>query len=91
MAFDHQPGMVITIEPGIYFIEAHLNDPKTRKKYKKFVNWNKVDTYRSVGGIRIEDDILVTKKGYKNLTTVPKEIKQIEKIMKTNKRKHLST
>lgn len=73
--------MVITIEPGIYFISAFFDSQATRKKYKNYVNWRKADAYRSIGGIRIEDDILVTKKGYENLTTVPKEIKDIERIM----------
>lgn len=76
-----EPGMVITIEPGIYFIEAIINSPEKRKKYQKYIHWNVVQKYRSVGGIRIEDDILVTKNGFKNLTTVPKEVKAIEKLM----------
>ena len=76
-----KPGMVITIEPGIYFIEAYLKSAKTRKKYNKYVNWKKVMEYYSVGGIRIEDDIVITKSGHKNLTKAPKEISQIEKVM----------
>lgn len=77
-----KPGMVVTIEPGIYFIDAYFDSPKKRKEYKKYINWKKADAYRSVGGIRIEDDVLVTKTGHRNFTKVPKEIKQIEKIMK---------
>lgn len=76
------PGMVVTVEPGIYFIDFIFNSAQKRKKLEKFIRWNTADRYRHVGGIRIEDDILVTKTGYKNLTSVPKEIKDIEKIMK---------
>lgn len=76
-----EEGMVITIEPGIYFIPGHFENKKTRKDTAKYINWKKADPYRSVGGIRIEDDIVVTKTGHKNLTRVPKEIKDIEKLM----------
>lgn len=75
-------GNVITVEPGIYFIEAFFDSQEARKKYAPYIDWKIADRYRSVGGIRIEDDVLVTKTGYKNLTTVPKEIKDIEKLMK---------
>lgn len=76
-----ETGMVVTVEPGIYFIEAIINSREKRKKYQKYINWNVLQKYRAVGGIRIEDDILVTKNGFKNLTTVPKEVKVIEKLM----------
>lgn len=76
-----EPNFAITVEPGIYFIEAHFNNPATRKKTAKHINWKKAETYRSVGGIRIEDDILVTKNGYENLTNVPKEVAEIESVM----------
>ncbi|KAI9733456.1 MAG: hypothetical protein M1818_007204 [Claussenomyces sp. TS43310] len=67
------PNMVITIEPGIYFSrfafeEVYLKDPR----YGKYVNKDLLETYYPVGGVRIEDDILVTKEGYENLTTAPK-------------------
>ncbi|RDW60043.1 hypothetical protein BP5796_11649 [Coleophoma crateriformis] len=68
-----EPNMVITVEPGIYFNrwaieEVHL---KT-EKYAKYINKDLLEKYYPVGGVRIEDDILVTKDGYENLTTVPK-------------------
>lgn len=76
-----EPGMVITVEPGIYFIDAHLRSKETRKKTVKMIDWHRAAQYKSVGGIRIEDDIVVTKNGHKNLTDVPKEIVEIERIM----------
>lgn len=76
-----ESGFVVTVEPGLYFIEAHFQSKETRKKTAKFINWNKADAYRSVGGIRIEDDVLVTHKGHENLTNTPKEIKDIENLM----------
>ncbi|KAF5023348.1 hypothetical protein F66182_4586 [Fusarium sp. NRRL 66182] len=64
-----QPNMIVTIEPGIYFcrpfIEGYfLNNPS----HAKFINRELLEQYYSVGGIRIEDDILVTHEGYENLT-----------------------
>lgn len=77
-----KPGMVITVEPGIYFIAAYFDSRQKRKNLSRYINWERADAYRPVGGIRIEDDILITPHGHKNLTTVPKEIVQIESIMK---------
>lgn len=77
-----EAGMVVTVEPGIYFIDAHFDSKETRKKTAQQINWARASEYRSVGGIRIEDDIVVTAKGHFNLTSVPKEITDIEKIMK---------
>ncbi|MBF0106772.1 MAG: aminopeptidase P family protein, partial [Deltaproteobacteria bacterium] len=74
-----EPGMVVTIEPGIYFIEYFFDAPKKMREYAKYVNWKKAAQYRSIGGIRIEDDILVTQNGHKNLCTLPDGIKDIEK------------
>lgn len=55
-----EPGYCITVEPGIYFIPALLNDPVRREKYADCVDWNRVDGLLEFGGIRIEDDVLVT-------------------------------
>lgn len=77
-----EPGMVFTIEPGLYFIEAHFNNAKTRKKYAKLIDWKKAESYYKVGGVRIEDNIVITKTGNLNLTTVPKTRSAIEKTMR---------
>ncbi len=55
-----EPGYVITVEPGIYFIPALLTDPARRAKYADCVDWARVDGLLEFGGIRIEDDVLVT-------------------------------
>ena len=61
---------LMTVEPGLYFIEALLKDAETRRKYGDQVNWAEADKWLDFGGIRIEDDILVTSRGPKNLTEV---------------------
>jgi len=61
-------GYVTTVEPGLYFIPSILNDPKRRRQYRQSVNWHRVDNYIGCGGVRIEDNVLVTEDGPKILT-----------------------
>lgn len=76
-----QPGYVVTIEPGIYFIPAILADPQRREAYRDAVDWQRVDALRNFGGIRIEDDILVTESGAEVLTAaLPSELRAIESL-----------
>ncbi len=58
-----QPGFVITNEPGIYFIPALIEKWKSAKMYTDFINYNRLDEYLGFGGIRLEDNILVTETG----------------------------
>lgn len=77
-----QPGMVVTIEPGIYFVPAVLNPAIKDNEKKQFLNTDKVESLLNFGGVRIEDDIAITENGHENLTNVPKETDEIEKLMK---------
>lgn len=66
-------GFIITIEPGLYFIPALLNDPRRREAFASDVDWNVVDQHIAVGGVRIEDNVLVTAGEPDNLTRgIPK-------------------
>jgi Xaa-Pro aminopeptidase len=77
-----RPGFVITIEPGIYFVPALIDRWKTENKHDAFINYSKVERYRNFGGIRIEDDILITKTSHCVLgPDIPKEIADIEQAM----------
>ena len=62
------PGYVTTIEPGIYFVPALLHDPEFREKNRDAVSWEKAETMIGFGGIRIENNVLVTEDGYEVLT-----------------------
>jgi Xaa-Pro aminopeptidase len=71
--FPLEPDFVITVEPGLYFIPALLRDPERRARYRDAVNWAKVDTLLDFGGIRIEDDVRVTRDAPEVLTSaIPK-------------------
>ncbi|HEX6849757.1 MAG TPA: aminopeptidase P N-terminal domain-containing protein [Candidatus Polarisedimenticolaceae bacterium] len=64
---------VMTVEPGIYFVPAILDDPERRKRFPDAVAWDAAERWRPVGGVRIEDNILVTRSGPENLTAaIPK-------------------
>ncbi len=78
---DLQPGMVVTIEPGIYFVPAVLYPALEDPAKNKFLNTEKVASLLNFGGVRIEDDIAVTETGFENLTNVPKEVDEIEQVM----------
>jgi Xaa-Pro aminopeptidase len=68
-------GYVVTIEPGLYFIPALLNDPKRRARYRDQVNWSRVEQHLGLGGVRIEDNVLVTSDVPENLTAaIPKTL-----------------
>ncbi len=77
-----QPGFVITNEPGIYFIPALIDKWKNEKINADFINFDKVNEYRDFGGIRLEDDILVTETGSKIIgERVPINPDEIEAIV----------
>jgi Xaa-Pro dipeptidase len=62
-----EPGFVITMEPGIYFIDMLLEEARADSRSRLF-NWPRIESLRKFGGIRIEDDLVVTAGGHENLT-----------------------
>ncbi|XP_052230326.1 xaa-Pro dipeptidase-like isoform X2 [Dreissena polymorpha] len=73
--------MVLTIEPGIYFINVLLDQALSNPDHAKFMCREVIDQYREFGGVRIEDDIAVTEDGMECLTVVPRTVEEIEKYM----------
>ena len=83
LAKELQPGYVVTVEPGIYFIPALIDKWKGEKKFTQFINYDRVEEYRDFGGVRIEDNVLVTEDGHRVIgKTIPKTPEDIEKIIK---------
>ncbi|KAF9119572.1 hypothetical protein BGW39_000217 [Mortierella sp. 14UC] len=76
-----EAGFVVTVEPGVYFVEFILNEAKNNAEISKYMDWAIVDRFVKVGGVRIEDCIVITETGIDNLTIAPKEIAEIEAIM----------
>jgi len=73
------PGIVLTVEPGIYFIPQLIDNWRKEKKFTEFINYDKVELYRDFGGIRIEDDVLVTSNGSRILgKPIPKAVEDVE-------------
>ncbi|MEG1572306.1 MAG: aminopeptidase P family protein [Bacteroidales bacterium] len=74
-----QTGFVLTVEPGIYFIPALIDMWKSQGKFTDFINYEKLETYKDFGGIRIEDDVLITTEGAKVLGPhIPKGVQELE-------------
>ena len=76
-------GMLVTIEPGFYQVPGILNDLESREKYQDVVNWERLEQFSDVRGIRIEDDVLVTEAGSEVLTAdLPTDADSIEQLVK---------
>ncbi|KAI9497466.1 peptidase M24, structural domain-containing protein [Zychaea mexicana] len=73
--------MVITVEPGLYFNETSLAMWTKVPYLRKYFNMDRIEQYRPVGGVRIEDTVLITSDGIENLTIAPKTVKDIEAVM----------
>ena len=81
-----QEGFVVTDEPGIYFIPALIDDWKASGHCAEFINFDLLETYKDFGGIRIEDDVLITADGCRFLgkERIPYHPADVEAFMKDN-------
>jgi Xaa-Pro aminopeptidase len=80
MARELRPGHVLTVEPGLYFIPALIALWKKEKKHKDFIVYDKAEAFLDFGGVRIEDNVLVTEKSHRVLgTPIPKTVAEVEK------------
>lgn len=76
-----EPGYVVTVEPGIYLIPTLIDRWKAERRCEAFIDYDKVEAYRDFGGVRIEDDILVTDTGARVLgPPIPKTIADVEAL-----------
>ena len=82
-----RPGTVLTDEPGIYFIPAYIEQWKAERKCEEFINYAKLEEFYNFGGIRIEDDLLITESGNTMLggdKHIPVTVEEIEAFMAEN-------
>ncbi len=77
-----EPGHVLTVEPGIYFMPELIDFWRGDNKFRQFINYDKADAYKGFGGIRIEDNVLVTRDGNRVLgkQAIPKTIDEVERM-----------
>jgi len=74
-----EPGHVITVEPGIYFIPQLIDSWASEGRLSEFIAYDKLEDWKSFGGVRIEDDVLVTADGYRVLgEPIPKSVDEVE-------------
>lgn len=81
-----KPGFVMSVEPGIYFIPDYIAKWQSEGLNKDFINFDKVTTYNEFGGVRIEDDILITADSNRILgrRRVPVTVDEIEEFMQAH-------
>jgi Xaa-Pro aminopeptidase len=82
LARELAPNWVITVEPGIYFIPALIDAWRSGGRHSEFIDYERIDAFRSFGGIRIEDDVVITADGCRVLgPAIPKTVEEVEAAM----------
>lgn len=76
-----EEGLIITVEPGIYFIDFLINKALNDDNLRGYFDIDLLNQYRGFGGVRIEDDVLITATGAEVLNNVPRTIDEIEAVM----------
>jgi Xaa-Pro dipeptidase len=76
-----EPNMVLTSEPGCYFVDYLLDKALANPEQSKFINQDVLARFRGFGGVRLEDVVVVTEHGFENLTTCPRTIEEVESVM----------
>ena len=79
-----KPSFVVTIEPGLYFIPDLIDQWREENRHPDFIEYENLDSWKDFGGVRIEDDVLVTADGHRVLgEPIPKTVEDVEKLTTT--------
>jgi Xaa-Pro aminopeptidase len=74
-----QEGFVVTVEPGLYFIPALIEQWRSEGRFSEHIRYDRLDAYLDFGGVRMEDDLLITKNGARVLgIPIPKTVSEVE-------------
>ena len=76
-----EAGMVLTVEPGVYFIDALLEPALKDPVHSRYINAERLAAFRTFGGVRLEDDVIVTPTGIENMTLTPRDPDDVEAVM----------
>ncbi len=77
-----QPGFVLTVEPGLYFIPALIERWRAERQHEAFIDYDELASWVGFGGVRIEDDVVVTAEGHRVLgAPIPKTVSEVEEAM----------
>eukprot|EP00804_Cyclotella_cryptica_P013023 CCRYP_002350-RB/>CCRYP_002350-RB protein AED:0.23 eAED:0.23 QI:52/1/1/1/0.5/0.66/3/43/566 len=76
-----EEGMVITVEPGCYFINRLLDGAMQNEKQGRFINVERLRDFRGFGGVRLEDNVVITADGCENLTQCPRSPEEVLDVM----------
>ncbi|XP_065332499.1 xaa-Pro dipeptidase [Cloeon dipterum] len=85
-ARDLEANMVVTVEPGCYFIQRLLDEALADPQRNRFLVRDAIERLRNFGGVRIEDDVAVTETGAEILNAVPRTVEEIEEVMAAGRR-----
>lgn len=80
-ARDLKKGMVLTVEPGVYFIAEQLDRALANPEQAPYLNKDMLQRFRKFGGVRLEDDVVVTEDGCEDMTQVPRTVEEVEKVL----------
>ena len=74
--------MVLTVEPGCYFIDHLLDNALADPELSQFLNAERISEFRNFGGVRIEEEVIVTETGVELISIVPRTVEEIEAWMR---------